>query len=264
MKKILIIGAWLLVLSGVLTWVVYLRISHQQRVCYQVEISMGNTNGNDFVSATQIASDIYQHFGDLKGKPMHAIKIDVIEKFLSKNKYIDNVDVAMDIEGKMTIHLQQRVPLVRVYNASGASYYIDKNGYIMPLSSNYTAHVMVMNGAINEVFYAPKEKEVVKNKVSVYHSNIGPFFSLVKYIHDNEFLEAYIAQIYVRENRDIVLIPELGEHKILFGRVENIDDKFNRLRLFYKQGLNNIGWGKYALVNLKYDNQIVCTRKDAL
>lgn len=31
--------------------------------------------------------------------------------------------------------------------------------------------------------------------------------------------------------------------------------------LFYEQAIHKVGWEKYSMINLKYKNQIVCTKK---
>jgi cell division protein FtsQ len=54
----------------------------------------------------------------------------------------------------------------------------------------------------------------------------------------------------------------VGNHKIIFGKAENIAEKFNKLKLFYTEGLNKSdSWRKYSIINLKYKNLVVCTKK---
>jgi cell division protein FtsQ len=66
----------------------------------------------------------------------------------------------------------------------------------------------------------------------------------------------------VNADREIELFPAIGNHKIVFGEAKDIAEKFNKLKLFYTQGLNKSdGWMKYAIVNLKYKNLVVCTKK---
>jgi len=52
----------------------------------------------------------------------------------------------------------------------------------------------------------------------------------------------------------------LGDHVILLGSAEELGDKFSRLLAFYKFGLNKIGWNKYNFINIKYKNQVVCSK----
>ena len=35
----------------------------------------------------------------------------------------------------------------------------------------------------------------------------------------------------------------------------------HHLQLFYEQAIPKVGWDKYEMINLKYKNQIVCTKK---
>ena len=70
-----------------------------------------------------------------------------------------------------------------------------------------------------------------------------------------------IEQIYVNENTDIELVPKTGEHEIVLGDVNDLKDKFNKLMIFYLKGLNNLGWDVYKKINLKYKNQVVCSKK---
>ena len=58
------------------------------------------------------------------------------------------------------------------------------------------------------------------------------------------------------------LIPKVGKHKIIIGNVENIEQKLYNLKLFYINGLNQKGWENYSVINLKYQNQIVCTKTE--
>jgi cell division protein FtsQ len=52
----------------------------------------------------------------------------------------------------------------------------------------------------------------------------------------------------------------VGNHKIILGDCSDLEQKFKKLFAFYKDGLNKIGWNTYKTINLKYKNQVVCTR----
>ncbi len=58
---------------------------------------------------------------------------------------------------------------------------------------------------------------------------------------------------------DVELFPKVGNHVILMGRVSDLEDKFQRLYVFYRMGLNKVGWNKYNVINIKYKNQVVCS-----
>ena len=46
----------------------------------------------------------------------------------------------------------------------------------------------------------------------------------------------------------------------MIGDAEDLDKKLYKLRLFYAEGLNKTGWNEYKVINLKYANQVVCTK----
>ena len=58
------------------------------------------------------------------------------------------------------------------------------------------------------------------------------------------------------------LYPAVGGHKIIFGTTEDMEEKFEKLKVFYKEGLSSIdSWTNYSVINLKYKNQVVCIKK---
>jgi len=84
---------------------------------------------------------------------------------------------------------------------------------------------------------------------------------LAKFVDQSEFWKAQLVQIYVNEDNEIELIPRVGSHRILIGDVENLEEKFNKLMLFYEKGLSKTGWNEYSIINLKFKDQVVCTKR---
>jgi cell division protein FtsQ len=64
----------------------------------------------------------------------------------------------------------------------------------------------------------------------------------------------------VNKNTEFELVPKVGRHIIVFGDIDNMEKKFDKLIVFYKEGLNKTGWDKYKIINLKYENQVVCSK----
>ena len=62
-------------------------------------------------------------------------------------------------------------------------------------------------------------------------------------------------------NKEIELIPRVGNHIILLGSEEEMEAKFEKLMLFYKKGVQQTGWNQYSIINLKYKNQLVCVKR---
>lgn len=69
-----------------------------------------------------------------------------------------------------------------------------------------------------------------------------------------------IEQVHVSQNGDIILIPKIGGQQILFGSYKKAEEKLERLKIFYDQALPHEGWDKYRLIDIRFNNQIVCRR----
>ena len=80
--------------------------------------------------------------------------------------------------------------------------------------------------------------------------------------NNNPFWDAQIEQIYVTENNEIELIPRIGDNLILLGKIDNFEQKLENLQCLYEQALSKVGWNKYDTINLKYNNQVICSKRD--
>jgi hypothetical protein len=49
----------------------------------------------------------------------------------------------------------------------------------------------------------------------------------------------------------------VGKHQIVFGKGRNIEDKMNRLKIFYKKMWNDEVLKTYLFLNVKYKNQVI-------
>ena len=135
----------------------------------------------------------------------------------------------------------------------------------MPLSDKYTARVLVVNGNIHEPFVRRNMytvKEIAKNEIFKEVSMLDDIYEMATFIANDSVLSPLIQQLSITSEKEFEMFPAVGNHKIIFGEATNIEEKFEKLKLFYKEGLNKTdNWNKYAIVNLKYSNQVVCTKK---
>ncbi len=67
--------------------------------------------------------------------------------------------------------------------------------------------------------------------------------------------------IKVKSPTDIILVPVICEHVINFGTPSHFDDKFSRLKKFYSKVLPLQGWEKYDTISLKWNGQLVATKR---
>jgi len=145
----------------------------------------------------------------------------------------------------------------------GESFYLDGTGHLLPLNPDFSARVMVANGNIPEPYSKSVNylEDSIRQKDSIlYKSVMNNLFTLGMFIMKDNFLKALIEEVYVDKNGEFELIPKLGNQLIIFGTTENMNDKFERLLIFYKKGLSITGWQRYNVINIKFKNQVICSK----
>lgn len=240
MKNAFEILKWLM-LFAVIVLLMAFSFKQQEKVkCQQFDVLL-SASEDHFVNNEMIHEL-------LKNKKLHPLEktseeiaIKEMEQRISNHAAVKNANVYSDILGKISVEITQRKPIARVVGEKD-SYYLDEDGKQMPLSNHYTARTLVISGNVAAI-------------------NSEALFQMAKYIYKNPFWRAQIMQIHIEENEDLTLIPRVGYHQIVFGKAENLEEKFSNLKLFYEKGISYKGWNSYSSINLKFKNQIVCTKK---
>ena len=228
-------------------------------VCNDFSININTESGNYFVTKKRVLN-ILKSMGYSSGKNTHGkLNIKRIEKKLNGLSSVKSATVYKNINGNLSIDIIQRKPIARIFNANGNSLYIDENGKTMPVSEYYTARVVPVSGNLNLKLNQSVEQlnanDSLKNS-----SLLDEVYNLTSYIENNKFLKSQIEQIYIEKNNEIILIPKVGNQQIIFGKIVNIEEKMDKLILFYTKGINPQNLNLYKTINLKYSNQIVCKK----
>lgn len=211
-------------------------------VCNGVEVFVEDSLQTGFIKTKEVMQMLDERKCNPQGKLMSEISLKQIETALLKSAYIEEVMSYKTPGGKVCISVKQRLPILHVMSSDGQNYYLDRTGKQMPKSS-YFANLVVATGHITPQ-YARRN-----------------LTRLGRIVQDNDFWSNQIQQIYVSENGEVELIPRVGEHTILLGPPTQVEDKLARLKEFYTEGLNKVGWNKYSTISLKYDNQVICKKK---
>jgi cell division protein FtsQ len=253
MKKVLLVLSALTVITFFIIGLTSAIKKQEQLVCNSIQVKVDYDAGVSFIKEEEITEKInYLCAGDIIGKPLTGIDFRTIENELRKNPYVDNAEIFTDQQQNVITEIVQKQPILRVINTDGVSFYISDKSDRIPLSNNFTPHVTVALGNIAMNKDAQRDSTV-----------IAGLYNLATYIRQDTFLNALVDQVYVHENGEFDLIPKIPGHTIKFGKPgENMDDKFNRLKIFYKEGLSKVGWEQYKTINLKFENQVVCEKRD--
>jgi cell division protein FtsQ len=249
---------WIILLALLLTVLGFTEIQHNSRVLQKINVHIETKHNNYFVEEDDILTILSNVGLEESVTLLKNIELPNLEKLINANSSILKTEIYTTIDGNLWVDVEQRKPILRIFNKKNESYYIDENGWLMPLSNKFTAHVLVANGNILEGF-ASNYQFNVKNFES--SSILQQLYEITLYLEINPFWKAQIVQIFVNEKNEIELIPRIGNHNIILGDVTDLEDKMNKLKIFYEKGIHTVGWNEYKTINLKYKNQIVCTKK---
>ena len=261
--KILQVVVWVLLVAGAVVMVTLAEIEHYRQPCKTTVVSIDYGAADVLITRRDVDSLLLKCAGIVKGKPLGYINTAAIEGAIRKQAYVARVKVFESNEGTLFIQIRQREPLLRIINRKYESFYLDESGALLPVNPNFSARVLVANGIIdNSYMKNPNYKvNILALSDSVFYDSLMTnLYKLTMYITHDKFLKAQIGQVYVNEAGEFELIPRVGNHLILLGGVDDLDDKFRKLYAFYRLGLMKIGWNKYNVINIKYKNQVVCSK----
>lgn len=205
--------------------------------------------GRFLIDSADVARIIERTFGyGLENLPLARVEIERLERVLREEPFVMDAEVFLDAEVNVHIELTQREPVLRIIDRNGLQYYLDKEGYRLPLSGHYTPRILVATGNIppHVPGFLEKDNYVLKD-----------LFILAEQIREDPFLKPMTEQIYVNNSLEFTLIPKMGKQKILLGKAGNMDEKLEYLKLYYEKALPVSGWKKYRAIDLRYKGQII-------
>jgi len=202
----------------------------QDKVCQDLQVVVKDSLDKHFVSESDLVSILKKADLNPIKKPMDAINTDKIETELKKNEMIARIEAYKTPSGIIKLEVEQ-------------NFYVDNLGTTMPVSFRYVADVPLVSGYV--------EKELA----------VTDLYKFALFLQENEFWNNQIEQIYVHPDNEVELIPRVGNHRIVLGSFADFEEKLDNLRLFYDKVIPKTGWEKYSIINLKYKDQIVCTKR---
>ncbi len=220
-----------------------------------------NYNGKDKLITE---NDIMNSVDDIvSNKTIAQIDPAQIELRCVNTHWVKTADVSMSLDGIISINIEQRNPLLRIWKNESESMYLDYQGFF-PLKEGYPVRVINVNGSLplnaSVSFTRLKDSTALKEVLS---SNI--FYKLLNlsdYIYNDEFLNALIEQIYVNTDGSVIMEPKIFNHSIYYGNIEEQHIKFSKLKALYLHLFAKNEINKYSVVNLSYKGQVVCQKKN--
>ena len=203
-----------------------------------IEFEEGN---NLFMNYQMVNKMLIQNGKELKNQAKSVIDLHLLEERVLSHPMVENAAIFLTVDGVLKTRVKQRTPIARVISGK-KSYYIDKQAKVMPLSVNHSARVMLISGDVKE-------------------SDSEEIHKLVSTILSDAFLKKQIIGIRKTQKKEFILNTRFGDQKVLIGKCEDLGRKFKNLNSFYKKTISDNSIENYSTLNIKYTNQVVCTKR---
>lgn len=252
MKRLRDTLIWILLISGVLT-LLYFSVQRKTKAeISALKVHIDDIYGeNQLISESDVIRIIEKEAGkNLTHTAIRTLNISQLESRLNEDKRIEKADLYFDSDDRLNVLVIQKKPVMRIMENTGVQYYLDNQGFRIPVNLGHSVRVPVVTG-LNEAYNADFLSQEKPSKLK-------EVFEVLVYVSRDEFLSSLIEQVHLdnNEERDIILIPKIGREKIVFGNSDMLEDKFFNLKVFYKDGMNKLGWSRYKTLNLKYSGQV--------
>jgi len=252
---------WLVFVIAIFVVMGFISSSKKNMVMGWPHIEINGFEDQVFLTKEDVKSKLFNQRLISENGTYSQLDIEKIESFLKQMHTVKSVDVFVNSGNDWEIKIELKRAIARLFNLDGSSCYLDKEGNLMPLSTNYTAHVVTINGYVNETDFTKRVVDVINNDSLKTIEILDDLYAISNYVCLDNFLVSQITHIYVNENKEFELIPRVGNQRIIFGDATKIEGKFKKLNVFYKEGINHAGWENYDTINIKYTNQVVCSKR---
>lgn len=242
-KTILKVAVFLGLIAYLIFALLRLNRNEEGQECTGLEINIDDDQQTGFLDENEVRDLLVQSKHYPEGELLEKIDLAELESVLVASPYIDEALCFKTVDGKVSMQITPRVPVLHVLNAQGEDYYIDNRNGTMP-RGHHTADLIVMTG------------NVPRAKAGSLYSPLGVFLS------EDDFWSQQIQEIHVTQEGELQLTPRIGEHIILLGDTSDIEDKLQRMRTFYTEGLDRAGWNRYQTLDLRFKGQVIGIKKE--
>ncbi len=216
----------------------------EDRTCEGIRVEIIDSIPDGFITDEYVRSILTRNKISPEGMKISQVSLEQIEQLMLEESHIERASCYYDAAGRLCIKVVPQQPILHVISQKGEDYYLSSTGLPMA-TGTFNVDLCVATGNITKKFAAEHLLE------------------FARYIHDDLFWSEQIEQIHVVSPEEIELYPRVGQHVIELGSVNGFQEKLGRLRTFYREGLERVGWNKYSKISLAYDGQVVCTRANS-
>jgi cell division protein FtsQ len=188
---------------------------------------------------------------EIKGKKVDEINLIELENALEQVEYVADAKAYFTMQKELVVEVSQRIPILRVFNRYGKSFYVDQKGSLMATTPHFSAYCLVATGDIGTNFR--------KNA-----TDSGLVLDLAKMAYDlgkQESTSGLFTQISV-EGDAVWLISRIEGFPCRVDIKSPIIPQVYKWLAFVSGSDSTGGWrNKYEAVDLRFSNQVVAIQR---
>jgi cell division protein FtsQ len=218
-------------------------------VCKDIVVELDNLNENHFLDEADILKLVESSGQAIKGISIDRVPLKEIEAKLELDKHISDAQLFGDLKGNLVVNVELRRPIARIVQEDAPDAYIAEDGTVMSVSDKYTSRVVLISGGYVKTLLQMQNLSKKEEGQKI--------LELIEFINEDRFWKAQVAQLDINKEGKIIIFPQVTGQRVEFGKAEDIENKFKKLMIFYKEILPTRGWTKYERVNLEYEGQVI-------
>lgn len=241
---------WLLLIAGIVMLMFTSMQVRESKPCAAVIIKIDAVKGKIFIAEKDVRNMLAAAVGGNLSTAIQQFDLRNMEERLRKEIWIQDAQLYIDNDAILHVNIKERVPVARIFDVQGSSYYIDSSGMLLPLSQSDRAEVPVFTGlpALNN------------NNKALHKQAIDAVLKVVDAMQHDPFWDAQAAQIDYRPGNRFELYPTIGFHTVDLGDTSQMKNKLYNLKLFYQQVMAKMPIDAYSKVSVAFNNQVVATK----
>ncbi|ABG59987.1 cell division protein [Cytophaga hutchinsonii ATCC 33406] len=248
LKNKLVFGSMGVVLLFLISFV---ENEHANRTIRKTLVRINYEADNYFVDEADILRTLTMNDADqIVGKKYRDIDLKTLELRLESIKFVDDAQISADHKGTLMVEINQSKPIARIVSQNSPHAYIGSNATALSTSEKFTSRVLIIDG--------PFASRLMKENYMLTDSTGSKYFQLIEFIDQSPYWKKMISQLTLLQNGDVVMQPQIGNYEIFFGKPTDIEVKFKKIDMFFRDILPAKGWDSYQRVNVSFNNQIVC------
>ena len=205
----------------------------------KIEIKF-ESNENMFLTHQMVNNLLIQNLGGASRIQKDKVDLNSLENSLNHHEMIEKAEVFSTIDGFLNTRITQKIPILRVISDND-SYYLDRKGGRISLSTNFSARVPLVVGEFS------KEKS-------------KSYLNLFNEINKDDFLSKNITGAQIMPSGNVLLTNRSFDYKIAFGKPINVKKKLKNYKAFFYHAIKDTLINEYKEINLMFTQQVVCKK----